>query len=262
MPNQAPLFTVLMTASVAPKKGDCEGIKRIDTEVRLQDYRSGLEFWLTLNEPRIRAIVFAENTGFPLAGLRVFADERNRRRIPLEFLSFDYPALSPNLSYGHSEFQLVRETIGKSALAAQTEYFIKATGRYTFPDVRRLLSRLPADFEMAADSKGFRPFGRRAVPMTSVALIAFRTAFFRSQVAPLVDTMIPAPPWTRSQFIETVLFDAFYPRRFQPGIILRWPCNCEPRGIASNGDNYSSWRKRMQRSIRAIARVARPSLWI
>jgi hypothetical protein len=262
MSTRAPAFTVLMTASVAPKKGVREMLKRSDPEQRLKDYQTGLQFWLSLDEPRIKGVVFAENTGFPLSGLRGFAEERNSRGLPLEFLSFDYPPVSPNLSYGCSEFQLVREAVARSAVAAQTEYFVKATGRYTFPDIRRLLARLPAEFKIAGDSKGFRPFGRKTSPLMTVALILFRTGFFQSDVAPLVDTMIPAPPWTRSQFIETVLFDAFYPRRLEPGVILRWPCNCEPRGIGSNGDNYATARKRLQSALRAIARVARPSLWM
>jgi hypothetical protein len=74
--------------------------------------------------------------------------------------------------------------------------------------------------------------------------------------------MVPAPPWTRSQFVETVLYDQLISKRFEPGIILRWPRNCEPAGTGSNGDSYSSFKKRAQAGLRAAGRLVAPNFWI
>jgi len=63
-------FTIMMTASVTPKKGLREALRRSDPSQRLGEYQGALEFWLSLSEPRIKGIVFAENTGYPLDSLR------------------------------------------------------------------------------------------------------------------------------------------------------------------------------------------------
>ena len=75
-------------------------------------------------------------------------------------------------------------------------------------------------------------------------------------------TMAPAPPWNRRQFIEPVLFDSLNRMRSDPRIIMRWPCNCEPIGVGSNGDVYRGLRKNFQYAMRGLSRRLWPQLWI
>ena len=255
-------FTVLLTACIAPKVGIREHLRRADPVARERDYAEALRFWLELNEPRIGGIVFADNSGQSLDKLRQIARHCSAGRRPVEFLSWDFPPPRMDLSYGHSEFLLVNKAVEASELIHGSRYFIKATGRYRFPAIQRLLRRLPADFHVAVDSKGFRPFGLKSQPMSPVALALFDREYYTQHLAQLPAAMVPAPPWDRRQFVETVLFDQLYPQRADPRLILRWPCNCEPLGIGANGDNYSSRGKAVQRLLRAVSRRLWPSLWI
>jgi hypothetical protein len=255
-------FVILMTACIAPKQRMREAIKRNDTGLRLRDYKEGLGFWLSLNDPLIGGIVFADNSNYPLDEMMEFAASHERPDCPVEFLSFDFPAPEPGLSYGYSEFLLVNRALEQSNLLRRKRYFIKATGRYKFPDVSRLIRRLPADFLTAVDSKGFRPFGFHSNPITCTALAIFDRKYYETNLAAVPGTMVPAPPWNRRQFIEPAIFDALYPHRSDPRVIMRWPCNCEPVGIGANGDSYSGLRKNAQYALRAAARLVLPKLWI
>jgi hypothetical protein len=260
--RKASTFTVLMTACIEPKPRVREMLRRSDTGLRLRDYKEGLGFWLSLAESRISGVVFADNSNYPLRELEDFAAKFPSPRRPVEFISFDFPPPDPGLSYGYSEFLLVNRALEVSKLLRKTGYFIKATGRYRFPDISRLLRRLPPDFLAAVDSKGFRPFGMHSNPITCVALALFDRHFYETKIAGIPATMVPAPPWNRRQFIEPALFDALHPIRTDPRVIMRWPCNCEPAGFGSNGDNYDGLRKKLQYGLRSISRRVLPKLWI
>jgi len=207
-------------------------------------------------------LVFAENSASDLSSLKEVARSHNPHNVPVEFLSFNHPAPPEGLHYGYSEFILIRDALAASELAGQTTHFLKATGRYRFPDVDRLIRKLPDSFALACDCRCNRPFSKHRHLFTIFSLFASDIEFFKKQLAMLPEKMVPAPPWTRSQFIEDVLFDHLEPMQDDPRIKLRWPCNCEPEGIGANGDNYSSPRKRIQNLVRATARVITPSLWL
>jgi hypothetical protein len=257
-------FTLLLTASIAPKVGVSRTFVRTDPAVRLGDYCEALRFWLRLRLPEIGAIVFAENTGYPLDAVAAVVREAGSAAPPVELLSFDHPPPPEGLHYGYSEFELVNAALDASAELRRRRHFIKVTGRYHFPDLPRLLRRLPDDFRVAVDSRGLRPWPLAASsnPIATVGLALFERRFYERELGGLTRTMVPAPPWTRQQFIESVLFDALWPRRNEPGILLRWPVNCEPVGWGSNGDDYRSLGKRWRAAVRAAARVVCPSLWI
>lgn len=259
----SPTFTVLLTACIAPKKEVGVGLRRADPAVRLNDYREALKSWLRLNDARVTGIVFADNSGFPLETLTTFAERENSFGRALEFHSFDYPAPPEGMNYGYSEFLLVRETLQRSEIASSSRHFIKATGRYRYPSISRLLARVPNDFLAAVDCRGVSPLSRQSQPLAVFALALFDRAYFLRELASLAEDMRPGPPWnSRKNYIEFLLFDYLYARRDTPGLILRWPCTCEPDGVGSNGVSFSSPRARAVRLLRAVARRAAPSWWI
>jgi hypothetical protein len=162
-------FVVLLTATIAPKARIAAGLKRSDPKVRLRDYERALKFWLDLPEaPWMAGIVFAENSGHPLESLKAVA-ATSPRGLPVEFLSYDEPEPPEGFSYGYSEFKLMRKAVQESPLIASHRYFIKATGRYLFPDVSKLVARLPKDFKIAVDARRTRPFTVHAPRMPSCA---------------------------------------------------------------------------------------------
>ncbi len=257
-------LVLLLTACIEPKPAIATLLRRNDAPTRLRDYETSLRFWLEYPDERIRGIVFADNSGYTLDSVRAVAAARQRADRPVEFHSFDHPAPLPNLSYGYNEAILVSQTLDRSALLAGSDYFAKVTGRYRFPDLSRLLDRLPSDFAVAVDSTGCRPWPwkARAKPISNFALALFQTEFYRRELKDLQGRMYPAPPWDRCQYIESMIFDTLWPRRREPGIILRWPCNCEPQGVGANGSDYQSPRRRFRAGIRALNRIFLPSLWL
>lgn len=253
---------MLLTACIAPKQGIREHLRRSDPKVREEDYAAALDFWLEVEEPRLRGVVFAENSGHDLTGLRDRVSRHSRKSRPVEFISRDYPAPPLTLSYGHPEFLLVNDALQSSTLLAGERYFIKATGRYRFPRIDRLLRQLPTGFRVAVDARGAGLPFKRADPLVNAALAIFERAFYLRELAGLPEQMVPAPPWNRKQFIEHLLFDALYPRRNEPGIMMRWPCNCEPVGVGANGHSYTSAAQRFRGLLRAVGRRVLPRLWI
>lgn len=255
-------FILLLTATIAPKGRQGHGLTRLDPGLRLGDYQTALRFWLGLDAPWLAGILFAENSGADLDSLRAIAANENPRSVPVEFRSYDQPPPPEGMHYGYSEFILTRQALKDSALAASAPYFIKATGRYRFPDLGRLITRLPRDFRVAVDCKLSKILTRDRHYLTHYALALFERAFFLEKLGDLPEQMTPAPPWTRAQFIETVLFDRLHPMRREPGIILRWPCNCEAEGIGGNGDDYATRSRRRKAAVRAVARRLMPWLWL
>jgi len=249
-------LTVILTACVNPSAP----VVRNDPAVRLADYRAGLRFWLEHRDPRIRRIIFIENSGHPLDTLERTARADNPRQRACEFISLECNVLPPGLNYGYNEFQLLDLGLARSRLYAESPALVKATGRYGFPSISRLLDRLPTDCVFAGDSRDnhrFTPYPQR---FTASALLFFTREFYERQIRTLYQTMAP-PPAPRKQFIEDLLFDHLSPLRGQSGVVLRWPVNCDPAGIGANNDVYGSPRKRLLAAARAVGRRAFPDWW-
>ena len=255
-------YVVLLTATIAPRGTMSTGLVRSDPAQRRADYEAALRRWLALDAPWLAGMVLAENSASPLDSLEAVARDENPQNLPVEFLSFDSPPPPDGLHYGYSELKLVRDAVEQSTLARRATYLIKATGRYQFPAVGKLVAKLPRDFRAAVDCKVSKRFTRDRHFLTHFALAIFEREFFGRFIAPIPEKMIPAPPWTRAQFIETMMFDELVRHRGEPGVILRWPCNCEPRGIGANGDDYGSPRRRFQAAVRAIGRRFFPWVWL
>ncbi|MEO8276027.1 MAG: hypothetical protein ABI639_07390 [Thermoanaerobaculia bacterium] len=255
-------FCVLMTATIRPKGRLGTELVRSDPGVRLADYVQGLQSWLELSDPRVGGVVLAENSGYPRAALEAAFSAGLRSSRSFEIISCDAPPPPEGLSYGYSEFALVDHALEHSKLLGEFSGFVKATGRYQFPSISRLLDRLPSDFRFAADCTGYRPFGMRSIPILSAALLLTQREFFVRELRHLYREMVPAPPWTRKQFIEAMFYDHLYPMRKQAGVVLRWPCNCSPVGIGANGDDYGSPRKKVTNLLRAFLRRVAPELWV
>ncbi len=263
MPQHLPRsFVLILTATISPKGDLRSSLVRANPDVRVRDYEDGLRFWLSLDVAWLSGIVFAENSNAALQSLRKIAAQENPFGRHVEFLSYDQPPPPEGLHYGYSELVLVSNAVRDSRLLPSATHFIKCTGRYRFPQIDRLIKRIPADFRVALDTRATNPFSAEKNLISNFALALFETDFFNEHVAPLSQKMIPAPPWNRSQFIEPVLFDNLSPLRNDSRVILRWPVNCEPSGVGSNGDNYAKASKRIKSSIRAVARVALPNVWI
>lgn len=255
-------YCVLLTATIAPTLSADMQLVRSDPVLRRQDYEQALRSWLATPLDWLAGLVFVENSGADLRSLRQIAEKENTAGIPVEFISCRFPPPPPGLHYGYSEACLVLHALETSELLRKSEYFIKATGRYLFPDVNRLVRSLPEHYDIAVDCKLSKFWARDRHYLANFALALFRRRFFEEQLQCLPSRMVPAPPWTRAQFIEAVLYDRLLELKAEHRIIWRWPVGCEPLGIGANGDHYGSAKKRLQRRVRSVGRCVLPWLWM
>ena len=256
----SPRYTVVMTACVRPAAAFAPTLIRTDPAVRLADYREALRFWLNLPDRRVERVIFLENTGAPLGDL----DEIVRRENPFgrecELCSFEANEIPPGLHYGYAEYRMLDVGLSRSRTWPKAGYLIKATGRYRFPAISHLLDRLPPDFAVAADARHNRRFLPKPQYIVTAPLWVAQNEFFEQHLRRAYLLMHPPPPH-RGQFIEDALYDVLMPLRDQPGVLLRWPVNCDPAGVGANGDDYDAPRRRFLRLLRATGRRWLPHWW-
>jgi hypothetical protein len=249
-----------MTACIRPEPQFARHLQRVDPAQRSRDYAEALRFWLTLPDRRIAALIFIENTLAPLDELQRAAERSNPHGRECEFVSVDCNQTPPGLHYGYAEFRMIDEGLARSRLYARSPYLIKATGRYRFPAISRLLDALPPGYQVAVDSRR----NRRLVPkpqfIVTAPLLLSARPFFEQHVRPAYRQMHLPPPW-RGQFIEDALYDVLMPFEGQAGVILRWPVNCNPIGIGANGRAYDTLSKRAIALLRATGRRVLPGWW-
>jgi hypothetical protein len=250
-------YCVIMTACIDPSKGRIK-VHRSDPAVRLGDYLEGLRFWLELNDERVSDIVFVENSGHSLEALRNLAQSPNYRSKTVEFISLpdnDYPA---DAHYGYAELRMVDQAFDVSELLQRSTHFIKATGRLSFPDISRLLHRLPSGFVCAVDSRSNALFCRVPQIFVSTQLMIFSIPFYRATLYGARNELGGA-----ESHIENLFYRKLMPYKGTDGAILRWPVNVSPRGVAAHWEkNYGSRKQKAIDAARAILRIAIPNWWI
>jgi hypothetical protein len=250
-----PIYSVVMTACINPGSTN---VHRSDPEVRLKDYENSLKFWLGINDSRIKNIIFIDNSGYSLDSLKSIFNSYNPWNRNCEFISLNCNDIPPRIHYGYAEFKLLDLGLEQSKIIQASDYIIKATGRYQFPAISRLLNHLPQKYQVVADTRDvsrFVPYPRKNV---TVALIILSIDFYQQYLRELYKEMQSLP---RKSFIEDIFYDRLIPMRNEPGIILRFPCNCESQGIGGNGDSYSSIKKKVLAVCRAVGRVILPNWW-
>jgi hypothetical protein len=255
--NPDPDYLLVMTACIDPSTGPAKMV-RADPAVRLEDYRRSLRYWIDQPDPRLCRILFLENSGHPLDKLKAEATTLPRGK-QVEFISMNCNDFPPDMTYGYSELRMMDRGIGQSELARSAGYLIKTTGRLTFPNLPRLLDRLPRGYEFAVDSRNTRAFTE--IPQVFVAsqLMIFSKPFYERHIRTLWQEM----PRRGMPLAEKILWDELIPFRNQPGAILRWPINVDPVGQAAHKQkNYGSPRQRLMSHARGVARIVAPWWWV
>jgi hypothetical protein len=253
-------IAVLMTACIAPEPGISgkpgNRLKRADPVLRFNDYASALAFWLDHPDPRIGSIVFADNSGYDLSNLNSLVQGAKSKRY-VELLRVPPCTWPEHVHYGFCELQIIDEALSRSALLREEEYFLKATGRLQFRGLTRLLNRLSDEFLFAVDCHR-RPFSPE-IGAVATQLMLFNKQFY---VSNLVGVNRKLQPWVTSH-VEDLLFRELMKFHGAKGAVLRWPVNVEYVGVsATTNESYSSAGKRLKRTLRAVARIILPWLWL
>jgi hypothetical protein len=255
--NQHHNYVVVMSACIDPSRGSIE-VPRSDPSIRLQDYMNGLKFWLNISDKRLNKIVFIENSGYSLATLEELTRVSNPLNKQVEFISLccnDYPE---GVHYGYAELNMIDEALTVSKFLNESSYFIKATGRLTFPQIYRLLDRLTDDFMFAVDSRDNSMFTSYPQIFTTTQLMIFSTSFYKKY---LLDCK--AELSKKATHIEGLFYKKLVTFKGERGAILRWSVNVDPSGYSSGWPkNYDSLKQKIINKARSACRILFPNWWV
>jgi hypothetical protein len=252
-----PTYLLVMTATIAPASSQ---VKRSSPLVRLEDYKSALRFWLSYSHPAASRILFLENSGADLSGLRAVAETENPLNREVEFLSLPVHEIPPATNYGYTEMRSLDEGLALSKLRRATTHMIKTTGRLTFPALGNALNRVAtagsAPFELMIDCRrlGILRRGYDARVQLFACSHSFYDRVLRQSNREMNSTDV--------RLLEHLIYRKVIPFKGQPGYYLRFPCNIEPVGHFGFKDRrYDSPRTALARSTRAALRIIAPGYW-
>lgn len=134
---------LLMTSTIAPAD-DVHMLVRKDPKSRLADYKMSLEFQIDLlKSGTIDAIVYADNSGFPLDQLKNICEKASVSD-RVEFISYKSDGLASLSRYFH-EINLIGRTIAASKLLSNEAplRIWKLTGRYIVTNIGKIIRDAP-----------------------------------------------------------------------------------------------------------------------
>jgi hypothetical protein len=254
-------YLLVMTATVTPAPN--AEVKRSSPQVRLEDYKRALRFWLRYPHACAERILFLENSDADLSELRAIADRENPLGREVEFLSLPVHAIPPGGNYGYTEMQMLDEGLALSELRGSTTHMIKTTGRLTFPALGKAIDRVEkaarkcsSAFELMIDCRKLG-FPRRGAD-ARVQLFVCSHDFYDRVLRNANREMNSAGP----RLLEQLIYRKVIPFLGQPGCYLRFPSNIDPVGyFGFKNRRYDSARTALGRRIRAILRVVAPGYW-
>ena len=254
----APRYLLVMTATVAPPPN--AQVKRSSPQVRREDYKRALRFWLRYPHASAERILFLENSGSDLSELRAIAETENPLSREVEFLSLPAHEIPPGTNYGYTEMQTLDQGVALSKLRPVTTHMVKVTGRLTFPALGKALDRVAGSssvpFELMIDCRKLGLFrsGYDARVQLFVCSHAFYDLVLRNSNREMNSTGV--------RLLEHLIFRKVIPFKGHPGYYLRFPCNIDPVGHFGFKDRrYDSPRTAVSRGMRAMLRVIAPNYW-
>lgn len=247
---------VLLTATIRPPTNLCLAVS--SPEERLDQYCQGIQFWNNL-ETYIFPILFIDNSGYGRRNIRKHLNNYTLKRPSL--ITIESRAMNEipkGFHYGYAELGIIDFAFKNIPIFRSSNFFIKATGRLSFPNIEALLDKLPPSFLFAVDARENDLFVRSPQYFITTQLMLFQTQFYYRNMYGLRRTMIH--PGT---LIENVLYDKLLQYRNQEGAIMRWPVSVPPAGYAAHWEkNYDSPKQKIINFLRTTLRICLPRWWV
>ncbi|WP_263357415.1 hypothetical protein [Acidicapsa ligni] len=247
-------YLLVMTATIIPAAN--AGVKRSDPQIRMEDYKRALRFWLSYPHVAAERILFLENSGADLGELRAIATNENPFGKAVEILSVPGNHIPEGTNYGYTEMQMLDEGLALSELRRETTHMIKVTGRLMFPTLGKALDKVRKPFELLVDCRklGFPRRGFDANTQLFLCSHRFYDRVLRDSRNEMNSTDV--------RLLEHLIFRKVIPFKGQPGIYLRFPCNVEPVGYSGfKSKSYNSPSTTLIRGMRSVLRVIAPNYW-
>jgi hypothetical protein len=246
---------ILLTATIAPPQ---TAVARNDPIVRLQDYLTALEFYLSLPTSIVDRILFVDNSASDLTPIERFVKERVADKV-VELISFegnDHP-----VSYGkaYGEFKLMDFGLTHTSLVASEDIFWKITGRLKFVNVCDMVSAVHDHYDLLCDLHNFplvgtgKFFGNRWMDLRvfSCSVKAYKEIFAGKyeQFGPRLN--------------QDTLYDVVMDASSYSKILPRFPIHATLSGFSGRHDrNYHSGMQKLKTCVRSVFRKVAPQLWV
>jgi len=248
-------IVVVLTACVNPAAHS--QLRRSDAQLRMKDYLDALTFWLTLDDIRISGIVLLENSGYDGEAFQSLLSRDNRHSRVFEYISIVPAPIPPGVHYGWAEFKMLDEGIERSQLCRNARFLLKATGRYTFPNVTAYLDALPPLVEVSVHCRNYKlPWTMRIVAVGCGFFLTTPDRYRRHFRGAWQDM---SPTLT---VIEFALWRRLMPFKGQPWISLRFSELIRVCGHGGTGDDLDTFGKRLKWSLRRFLGKVAPWWWI
>jgi hypothetical protein len=251
-------LALLLTATVAVHRG-LAGVTTTDALVREGEYADTLRYLLHAH-PRIRRIVLAENSGWPLARLEDAAAD-NPWGTEVEILQLACNDFPGGLGKGYGEALLIDRALAASRLVGAASHVAKLTGRQRILNLTRLLEKTPRDLELLCDLRDHGWYERLRLPAAgrycdTRFFVASRT-FFDTHLR----WLYREAPGDGEFNLEAAYYGAVKAAEPAPGVICRFPVEPRYRGRAGHWHkDYGSSRARAKQAVRGAVRRLLPRL--
>ena len=257
-------FALLMTATI-----DIQGMPKAYPTVpeqRQQDYINSLSYYIHFH-PRIRKIIFVENSGWPLNKLKTVTQE-NPHKKDIEFISLDCNHFPRKLGKGYGESLLIEKGVKQSHLIENVTHFAKITGRIYLKNITQILETITQSYDCLCDYKdqGWRlkRLGgeKTAHPHCDTRFLVFRKEFYRDCIQPLHQKHREKTEDKIYFYVESQYYKAIRAGTKNHTIVSRFSVEPNFQGVAGHfgGKDYSSGSERVKYRIRGMMRKITPWL--
>lgn len=252
-------LALLLTATI-----DIKGMPKAYPTVpeqRQEDYYNSLKYYIT-HHPRIRKIVFVENSGYPLDRVREAVRE-NPYQKEVEFISLTCNDFPRKFGKGYGESLLIEQGFANSNLIREVKYIAKITGRIYLLNLTEILENVRDYYDCLCDFKdqGYilkRIFGEKtASPNSDTRFLVFSKEVYWQYFQPLHQQHKQG-----CFYFETQYYQAIRQAQNEFKVISRFPIEPKFRGIAGHfqGKDYGSKPEQFKYLIRSVVRQVAP--WI
>jgi hypothetical protein len=252
-------FVLLLTAAI-----DIKGMKKAypkDPKTRERDYISSLNYYIQ-NHPKVRKIVFVENSGWPLDLIKqACADNPHGKEV--EFISLNINDFPREYGKGFGEISLIDMGIKQSRLAKSSSHIGKITGRIRLLNLTNILTRIELNkYKCIFDVKDQGWFLKKYVlrekfasPYADTRFLIFEKSFYLQYFQPRLlnhDAGV--------FYMEREIFNAIEIAKESESVLNRFPIEPNFSGIAGHflGKNYDGLKEMVKYYVRSFFRKILP----
>lgn len=138
---------LLLTSTIEVKNKSL--VRRNDTLVRLNDYKTALKKWL-LKQKSLSKIVFVDNSGYPLDELKEVVRGNNPFNKEVEFVSFN-SSEDLQLDRSRGELKTIDFALENSEIIKTCDCFAKVTGRVFIKNIDKIALSIPDYFHIVSN---------------------------------------------------------------------------------------------------------------